>query len=154
MCEWLSGQSYREVSFLFTYLGSLNISVRFKMLFFLWLEFPASIRMLSFFNLQASLRVFTIIQLKVFISHCSNSQHNTIEIALSKELETWIHVLALPLILQDDFRQITSLICWIMRLIHFKLLSTSKISFIYLLFFKSSKHLLRVMLSTDGKRSI
>lgn len=56
------------------------------MLFFLWLEFPASIRMLSFFNLQASLRVFTIIQLKVFIRHCSNSQHNTIEIALSKEL--------------------------------------------------------------------
>lgn len=41
----------------------------------------------SFFNLLASIRVFTIIQPKDkinFINHCFNTLHNTVEIALSK----------------------------------------------------------------------
>lgn len=76
----------KEMSFLFMYLGCLNICIRFKILLIVVILSIYSHAFL--FQSVDQFKGITTIQLKdtVFISHGFNRQHNTVEIALSKEL--------------------------------------------------------------------
>lgn len=47
------------------------------------------------------------------MSHCFNRKHNTVEIALSKDLGDLNSSLALPLIFQDGHRQVTYLLSFV-----------------------------------------